>query len=330
MTHRRTRALSCTLLPLAALLLAGAGGCEQRTEVPTLPGYIEGDWVYVAAPVAGVLRELPAAKGACIAAGAPLFSLDPEPEATACAEVQERCRAVAARLENLRKGMRPSEIAALEARLAAARAAVALSTVERDRATQLAERGVVAQDVVDRARSQSDKDQALVAQLEAERVTATLGARLDDVHAAEADVAAAEAQRLQAQWRLDQKRQVAPVGGLVQDTLFRVGEWVPSGAPVVMLLPPENVKVRVFVPEALATTLAPGQSMAVRADGLPERRARVRFISNQAEFTPPVLFSRDNRSKLVFLVEAAFEPEASATTASASPWKPGLPVDVRF
>lgn len=316
---------------LACLLLVGLGtGCERRAPPAALPGYVEGDWVYVAAPVAGALRELSVSKGTTVAAGAPLFSLDPEPEASACAEAQERCRAIAARLENLRKGQRPSEVAAVEARLAAARAAAALSTLEKERATQLGERGVVAQAVVDQARSQSDRDQALIRQIEADVVTATLGARPDDIRAAEADAAAAEAARVQAQWRLEQKRQVAPAAGLVQDTLFRLGEWVPAGAPVIMLLPPGNIKVRVYVPEPLAASVAPGRRLSVHADGMPERSAVVSFVSAQAEYTPPVLYSRDNRAKLVFLVEAVLAPAADGDGTAPSSWKPGVPVDVRF
>lgn len=313
-------------MAMAALF---ALGCERRAADAALPGYLEGDWVYVAAPVAGKLQELTVAKGAMVTAGAPLFQLDPEPEAKAWQEAVARRSAAAARLDNTRKGLRPSEVAALQARLASARAAVGLSEIELRRAEKLSAQGVVPQADVDNARSRHDRDLALIAQTEAELVTAGLGSRQDEIRAAEAELAAAAAQLAQAAWRRDQKRQVAPAAGLVQDTLFRVGEWVAAGAPVIMLLPPENVKVRVFVPEALAATLKPGQAVTVLADGLPERRARLTFISNQVEYTPPVLFSRDQRAKLVYLVEAVFEA-APGAAAAPSPWKPGLPVEVRF
>lgn len=313
----------------AAVVAVFALGCERRAADAALPGYLEGDWVYVAAPVAGRLRELAVAKGAMAAVGAPLFQLDPEPEAKACQEAVARQRAAEARLDNARKGLRPSEVEALKARLASARAAATLSEIEKRRAEKLSAQGVVPQSDVDSARSQHDRNLAQIAQIEAELVTAGLGSRQDEIRAAEAELAAAAAQLAQAAWRRDQKRQVAPAAGLVQDTLFRVGEWVAAGTPVVMLLPPGNVKVRVFVPETQAATLKPGQAVEVRADGLPARRARLTFVSNQVEYTPPVLFSRDQRAKLVYLVEAVFEAEPGAA-AAPSPWKPGLPVDVRF
>ena len=293
-----------------------------------MPGYVEGDWVYVAAPVAGALQTLGVAKGDPVAAGALLFQLDPEPEARNCREAEGRRLAAAARLENLRKGLRPSEVEALQARLAAVRAAAALSEIEKARAERLVRQGVATQSDLDHARSLHDQNLAQTAGLQAELVTAGLGGRSDEIRAAEAELAAAGEQLRQAEWRRDQKRQAAPAAGRVQDTLFRVGEWVPAGTPVVMLLPPGNVKIRFFVSEPQAAVLKPGQTVRVRADGLAERAAQIRYISSQVEYTPPVLFSRDQRAKLVYLVEAVFSPEPAG--AGASPWNPGLPVEVTF
>ena len=316
-------------LLVAGLLLLAVCGCERKVEEPFLPGYIEGEWVYVSAPVSGALRELVVAKGDTVPAGAPLFVLDPEPEATASGEAEERLHAATAHLENLRKGLRPSELDALKSQLTAARAAAALSEVDKGRAEKLAAGGVIPQAELDNARTVHERNVAQVAGLEAQLVTAGLGARTDEIRAAEADVATAAAQLEQARWKLGQKRQAAPAAGLIQDTLFRPGEWVAAGTPVVMLLPPENVKIRFFAPEPQAAVLKPGQTVRVRADGLPERPARIRFISNQAEYTPPVLFSRDNRAKLVFMIEAAFEPESGGTAVKApAVWKPGMPVEV--
>jgi HlyD family secretion protein len=145
------------------------------------------------------------------------------------------------------------------------------------------------------------------------------------VTASEANVRALEAALAKAEWNLSQKRQVAPQAGMVFDTLYREGEWVAAGKPVLALLPPANVKLRVFVPEPWLGSLHVGDPVQVFVDG--EKGpvvAKISFISPRAEYTPPVIYSRENRNKFVFLVEAAFD------SAKAAQLHPGQPVDVEF
>ena len=135
---------------------------------------------------------------------------------------------------------------------------------------------------------------------------------------------ALEAALAQAEWSLSQKRQAAPLAGLVFDTIFQQGEWVPAGRPVIALLPPANMKVRAFVPQARVSTIRLGANARVFADGAGEFAGKVSFISPQAEFTPPVIYSQESRGKLVFMVEIVFDP------ATAAKLHPGQPVDVQF
>jgi HlyD family secretion protein len=129
---------------------------------------------------------------------------------------------------------------------------------------------------------------------------------------AEAALRTAEARLNSSQTRLARRRVASPVAGTVQQVYFRPGEMVPSTKPVVSLLPPENLKVRFFVPEALLPKIALGDRVQVSCDGCPpDLAARIGFIARTAEFTPPVIYSMEERSKLVFLVEARPEkPEA--------------------
>ena len=133
-------------------------------------------------------------------------------------------------------------------------------------------------------------------------------------------------QRLaQAEWNLAQMKQAAPQAGLVYDTLYRPGEWVAAGKPIVALLPPANIKVRAFVPETRVGALHVGEKARVTVDGVAEPfDGRINYISPRAEYTPPVIYSRQSRSKLVFMVEIHFEP------TTAAKMHPGQPVDVRF
>jgi len=105
--------------------------------------------------------------------------------------------------------------------------------------------------------------------------------------------------------RLVRRKMASPVTGTVQQVYFRPGEVVPAGRPIVALLPPGNLKVRFFVPESVLPQLTYGDVVKVGCDGCAgDLTARVSFIASSAEFTPPVIYSREERSKLVFLIEA--------------------------
>jgi HlyD family secretion protein len=287
-------------------------------------GYVEGEFVYVAAPLSGTLTNLAVHRGLEVNAGQLLFELDREPEASALREADQRLTQARARLANLRKGLRPTELAALEAQLVKARANLRLADLELDRARRLREQNVIAAAELDLVQATRDADHAQVESLAADLETARLGARPDEIQAAEADVQACQATRVRMEWALTQKAQSAPTPAWVHDTLYRPGEVVPAGSPVVSLLPPANLKVRFFVPQSDLPSLPVGTTVTVRLDGAPAPlRATVNYHSTRAEFTPPVIYSRETRAKLVFMVEAVFSP------AEARNLRPGQPVDVR-
>ncbi|TAH35468.1 MAG: HlyD family efflux transporter periplasmic adaptor subunit [Planctomycetota bacterium] len=308
----------------AALLLCPLAGCD-RQEPERVQGYIEGEFVYVASSQAGALEALHVQRGAQVQAGDPLFALEDTPEQAARDEASDRLALARASLEDLRKGQRPSEIAAVEARLGAARAALVLAESELLRQEGLVPSGAAAAQDLERAHAARERERQRVAQLEAELETARLGSRADQVAAAEAEVAARADALARAEWALAQKRQDAPQAALVFDTLYRAGEWVAAGRPVVALLPAQNIKLRAFVPETEVGALQVGQPVQVLVDGVPEPfPGRLSFISPEAEFTPPVIYSRESRAKLVFRIEAVFDPEIAARL------HPGQPVDVQL
>jgi HlyD family secretion protein len=115
----------------------------------------------------------------------------------------------------------------------------------------------------------------------------------------------AEARLNSAKTRLTRRKVLSPATGTIQQIYFRPGEMVPAGRPVVALLPPGNIKIRFFVPEAVLPTISLNDTVTVRCDGCPpDLPARVSFISRTAEYTPPVIYSLEERAKLVFLIEA--------------------------
>jgi HlyD family secretion protein len=297
------------------------------SETPTdyFQGYVEGEYVLVASPLAGRLESLPVSRGQNVPRGEPLFVLEHAREQAAVSEAEQGVARAENILADLGKGKRPSEISAIEARLQQARTSYDLSRDEFERRQSLFRTDSLPKEEFDRSRTEMERNASLVAEVNAELETARLAARSDLLDAARSDLDAAKARLQQARWQLDQKNQAAPAAGLVFDTFFREGEFVPAAYPVVSLLPPLNIKIRFFVPEDLLGGLAVGKKVTVSLDGRPAPlQAEITYISPRAEYTPPVIYSRQTRAKLVFMIEAVPDTETAAAL------HPGQPVDVRL
>ncbi len=291
----------------------------------TFPGYAEGEYVRLAAPFAGSLTALTVKRGDQVEANAPLFALEQENERSARSEAEARVKRAEAQLANLGKGRRPEEIAAIRAQLAQADAAQKLSVEELARTEQLVATKFLSPAKLDEGRAAVARDRARMAEFNAQLSVARLSGRSDEISAAAAEVKAAREQLAQADWRVQQKSQRAPMAALVADTLYARGEWVQAGMPVVSLLPPENIKLRFFVAEKLLGAIKIGQQVTVTCDGCAApMSAAVSFISPQAEFTAPLIYSKENRAGLVFLIEAR------PTPVDAAKLRPGQPVEVRL
>lgn len=288
-------------------------------------GYAEGEFVRVASPYAGSLTTLTVHRGAQVGIGEPLFALEQENEKAGREEATQGLKRAEAQLENLKKGKRPAELDAIIAQQEQARATLKLSEDDFVRDEKLAKANFISRQKLDVDRTALKRDRERLKELEAQLATANLAARADEIRAAEATVSVAQATLARADWSLAQKSVKAPVAGLVQDTLYVQGEWVPAGNPVVSLLPPQNIKVRFYVPELQIGALKTGQAVTLLCDGCAATiSAVISYISPQAEYTPPVIYSRENRGKLVFLIEARPSP------TDAAKLHPGQPVDVKL
>jgi HlyD family secretion protein len=308
------------LLPALALL-AACGGPNESTP---FSGYAEADLVQLAPPFAGRLQTLSVQRGQQVARGAPVFALETDSEALSRESAAARAERAGATVADLKKGKRPNELAAIEQQLVQAQAALRASESQLQRNRALVAQGFIAAVQLDELASARDRDAARVRELQADRASALEAARADQIAAAEADARGSQADLANARWRQDQQQRSAPADALVYDVMYRVGEWVPAGAPVVSLLPPGALKVRFYVPQPELARIAVGQEVTLSCDGCPAgMTARVSFVSPQAEYTPPVIYSNSARSKLVFLAEAR------PLGAAATQLKPGQPVDVR-
>jgi HlyD family secretion protein len=305
------------------LLLATALAACSNDKAVTWQGYVEGEFVSVASPFAGRLEKLSVDRGQQVADGAPLFVLESDDERAARQQAAEQLRAAEAQLADIQIGKRPVEVAVTQAQLAQAQAQAQRSAAQRRRDEAQFEIGGVAKQQLDDSRATADADAARVRELQRDIDVARLPGRKDQLAAQGAQVDAARAALAQAEWKLSRKFVNATVPGLVYDVPFRPGEWVPAGSTVVRMLPPGNVKVRFYVPEAVVGALKNGQAVNIRCDGCAAPvAAKITYVSNEAEYTPPVIYSNETRRKLVFLVEAR------PTPADAPKLRPGQPVEV--
>jgi len=312
---------------LIAILLTTSilSSCNKPSN-PYYLGYVEGEYLYLAAPISGYLKSLKVMRGTHVEAKSTVFLIDDEFEEQSLAEMKARENSAQERLHNLSDARRPQEIATVEAQLKSAEAAYLLSESQLKSQEALAIKGYVSELGLDAARATKARD---AANLEATRQQLemyrnTLG-RQAEVSGAQADVNAAKALVAQKRWQMENKKVIVPVAGEISDTYFQAGEWVPAGQPVVSLLPDDKRRLRFFVPETLLSSLSNGQKIEASCDGCTSPiEATINFISSQAEYTPPVIYSQGSREKLVFRVEA------TPVSQEVMRLRPGLPVEVRL
>jgi HlyD family secretion protein len=268
---------------LVLLLACGLAACA-KPQSSALQGYGEADYVYLSSQDAGVIGQLFVKEGDHVSQGAPVFRIDPQ------------------RLGYEAQSARATQSAAADA-VRQAEANAILTQRNYQRGQELARQGFYPRAALDSDRAARDAARATLAQ-------------------ARRQTGAAAAQAGLAQTRVNDTDNIAPAAGSVEQIFHRQGEVVAAGAPIVSLLPPANMKVRFFVPEDRLAQFPVGARVLVHCDGCrQDANAHVSFVAAEAQFTPPVIYSLDERQKLVFLVEARLD--------GISEVRPGAPVDVR-
>jgi HlyD family secretion protein len=298
---------STSLALLAALALSACGAEEPQGWL----GYAEGEEAFIAAPQPGWITSVEVQRGQRVAVGDVLFTLDATRELAA----RDNARAAIAAGEAM-VTQAEAQAAQASASRASAQADVVRFQSETERQEGLVAIGATPRAAVETAQAALESAVARRAQADAQRAQA-MGVRTQ----AEAHIREAEAALVTAEFNLSERSVIARVAGTVQDIYFRTGEYA-TAAPVLSILPPENVFIRFFVPETDVAGLDLGDTVAIGCDGCPDGlTATVSFIAQEVEFTPPVIYSVENRQKLVFKTEAR-APGGLAL-------RPGLPVNVR-
>ncbi len=309
--------LLVSAIALAGFLMFGNASRNGRT----LSGYVEGEALYPAAPVSGRLVEINVQRGDMVAEGAPLFVIDPAQSEAARNQAAADVAAARALADDARRGQRPAELGVIEAQLASAKAVLNEAETALARTRPLAEAGAASKAALDEAVAARATAQANVRAIEKQLQVARMGSRKDQIAAADERVRQAEAVLAAAEARLAETSPVAPAAGRIEDVFFQKGEWVPANQPVLALIPQDRVRLRFFVPQADVARYAVGTEVRFTCDGCEaDLAAMISFVSPRPEFTPPVIYSREARDRMVFMVEAR--------PAKAEGLVPGLPVDV--
>lgn len=304
-------------IPVLAGLFSICGGAG-----PLAVGYVEGEYVLVAPIETAQIVDLAVRRGDRVTAGQALGRLERRDAEIAVAQAAAGLAQAESQLANLKEGRRPEEIASIVAALSSAEAQTAEAERVLQRQSDLLKQGISTQAAYDSASTAVELNRAKVTELEANLSVAKLPARVNEIKAAKAAVDQAGAMLEAAEWRLAKRTLSIPQSGVVSDIIRNAGEVAGPQAPVLSVLPDGALKLRVYVPEFALSGIRVGTHLVVHCDGCGEGMgAIVSYVSADPEFTPPVIYSLENRQKLVYLIEARPNDDAWALA-------PGQIVDV--
>ncbi len=287
-------------------------------------GHVETTQVRLASKVGGTLLEVRFQEGETVHAGEVVARLDTAQLERELEKAKAQRDAAAFELALLEAGPRREEIAEAQARLEAAKAELAAAQADQARYKPLAQKGAANRKLLEDAETKVETSRQQVAALEARLALLRAGARSEEKAAARARLAAAEAQIKVLEQVLADSVIVSPLSGTVIDRLAEPGEFLPVGAPVLVVADLAHPWLEVYVDEPHLAHLRLGQPVKVKVDGRTEGFAGVvSFVAPQPEFTPKNVQTPDERAKLVFKVKVALENPGGV-------FKPGMPADAYF
>ncbi|MCU4651478.1 HlyD family efflux transporter periplasmic adaptor subunit [Roseibacterium sp. SDUM158016] len=302
--------LKAIAIPAFVLPMLLQSCAERETDVAL--GIVMRERVVLTATGNAIITALPVAEGSAVAAGDVLVQLEDAVQQANLQLATARLSEAEADLERVRSGARDQEVAIAEARVRGARAVYeeAETTLERNR--RLLEGGTITQARLDQDIAR--RDSALAELTGAEQALAEIreGAREEDIRIAEAHVAAAQAQVAAERTRLEDLTIRASRDGILDSLPWNLGERVPLGSPVAVLLTGDRPHARIYIPEPARYGLGVGDPVSIRLDGTEAVfEGSLRWISNEPAFTPYYALNQEQRSRLVYLAEVALPAEAA-------------------
>lgn len=288
---------------LASIVLTSCLDTHDR-EI-SYSGYIEGKYHQISPIQAGKLTKIWVREGTEIKVDDKLFSLDQQQQNLELQQAKAATQAAQALLADSLKGARSQTLSMIEAQISAQTAELTYAKSELERWKELATQAYGSKSNLEQAQDRYQSAEAKLTELQNKLLEAKLGARPDQVLALEAKLKQAQSQQELAEWKLSQQTIQSTVEGSVEKIYYRVGEYVIAGQPVLSILPTDQIYVRFFVPQSQLSQFKLNQKVYVKIDQVyKEFPAIINFIAQHAEFTPPVIYSRDVRDKLVFMLEA--------------------------
>lgn len=306
------------LMTFCFLLISCSKDNEQQIQ-----GFIEGEYIYLASSVSGDLDELLVYRGNSVKTGEKLFVLDPLPQKAELEQAKYELKAAESNLNNLIQGSRSTILQSIQAEISQNHALLKFAKQTLARNQYLYKQGTIGKAQLDEAISNYKNALEKVNQLKADFEEAKLGAREHLITEQQSKVAAEKEKIKKLEWELSQKTMFSPLNARVFDTFFKEGEFVAAGQSVLAILAPRDIKLIFYLPEPLLNQFKIGDKVEFTCDGCKERTtAVIDYISPQAEYTPPVLYSRKSRDKLVYRIEAFISPQIAVR------FNAGQPVDV--
>lgn len=308
-------------LILSVIALLSLGYVFSHRHEPLFQGYVEGENLYLSSPFEGKIVKKAVSRGERVKKNQLLFQLDPNPEAIGVEQLKQSQQEAEYTKADLEKPRRALEIQALQDQVRIVEANLTLAKIRLKRYNELYEKQAVDLDHLDEARSHLEQLQATKAQAVANLDLGMMGARVDQVNAQNTRIVQARHALEVGVWKLAQKVLTAPVDGIVFDTYYQEGEFVPAGRPVASLLPRENIRIEFFVPARFLPKIELNQLVDFTCEGCaPINQAKITYISPEAEYIPPLVYSRENSDKIVFRIKAKI--------LDPSHFKPGQPVEI--
>lgn len=321
-----TRNLGLALL--AALVVIGVGVYLVATRRPAKTewqGYAEADYIKIGPTQPGLLTAIYVQRGDRIAASTPLFDQDDAADLAAVDQARRQSDQAGRQVANLEAPGRETEVKQSEANLADAAANRDRLQADLRRYEALASAGAATVQTRDQTRAELASATAKVRGLQAalDQMRASTG-RPQEIQAQMASAEGYKAAVAAAEWRLSQRHVKSPAAGVVDDVLARPGETLQAGAPVISLMPPGNIFIRFFVNETMLGRLHRGDRVTFSCDNCrADLEGTIEFIAPNAEYTPPLIYSDQNRAKLIYMVQAR------PRTDQAMLFNPGQPVSVQ-
>lgn len=305
----------------AALLLFP--GCKPQEE-NTIHGYIDADYIYIPSATSGILKSLTVNKGQQVKKAALLFAMNNEKEQQEVNLAQAQLARERQVLTDLSSGKRKEELAVLHAQRRQASEALALAESKLARERKKYQQQLLSEYDFEQIKRERQQKASAVDEIDRRITAESLPARTAQYTAQQHLIEAAQATLAKAVWANQQTSRYAPVSARVFDIFSYPGEWVPAGKAVLSLLPPENIKIRFFVSALRMSQLRYAQTISIRPLAGQPLLAKINYISPQAEYTPPLVYSNQRREKMVFLIEAVPQDPQTASTQL----HPGMAVTV--